>query len=77
MVEPIVFGGDDAEKWALQEAVDHSCMCVYTEGVKTATCSAHRLMTDQAALDHLVYVRRIADRLKAEEGLVPEGESSA
>lgn len=72
MPEPIVWPGDQQEAGDLQQAAEHNCDCLYVDGIRTATCSAHRLFTDQRALNGLVVMRHLADRLKAEEQQGPE-----
>lgn len=75
MAAPTVFHGDGAEQDALLTALERNCGCsVNGAGVRTVTCSAHRmLLEDQRALDGLLAYRHLSDRLKAEEGLPPEG----
>jgi hypothetical protein len=56
--------GTEEELSALVSAVDNHCTCLMGE------CAAHALLLgDQAVLDRLIFVRRIADCLRREEGL--------
>jgi hypothetical protein len=56
--------GTAVELGALLEAIDRYCSCF------VGRCAAHKLLlTDQATLDRLVFARRIAARLRREEGL--------
>jgi len=56
-----------AREWRqLVVVVTHNCTCTSRRG-RTATCGAHRLLTDPASLDRLVFGRRIARRVIQEE----------
>ena len=69
--------GTQQESFALVNAIGRNCTCDFgLMGVRLATCSSHRmLMEDQRALDCLLFVRRMAERLRREEfstiGAVP------
>jgi hypothetical protein len=69
MASCVTWHGTEAEALQLLEALSHNCTCVVTaEGVRLSTCSSHRLLTtDQRAVDGLLFARRIADQLRAEE----------
>ena len=69
MASGIVWNGTSKESADLTDAVTRNCACEADfEGRPTAKCAAHQmLLTDQRALDGLVFVRRIAERLQAEE----------
>ena len=58
-----------AREWdALESAVNQNCSCAWNGmGRLMSVCVAHQLLTDQRALDRLVFARRIADRLLAGE----------
>ena len=69
MIQPtITWGGTEAETSALLEALARNCACTIDQhGVRTATCSSHALLLDQRSLDHLLFGRRLAQRLGVEE----------
>lgn len=55
----VVFSGTEAETRELLEAVRRSCSCcLHPNGQPDGSCSAHRLLHDQRALDGLLFVRR-------------------
>jgi hypothetical protein len=61
--------GTQADMGELLEAVLHNCTCT-ASGHSNAQglCSAHTLLTgNQAAINRLMFGRRIADRLRQEE----------
>jgi hypothetical protein len=58
----VVWKGTRDEAFALARAVQHNCDCK-----PPTSCSAHRGMLDQRFIDHIVFYRRIAERLLAEE----------
>ena len=61
--------GTQQESFDLINAIGRNCTCEFgLMGVRLATCSSHRmLMEDQRALDGLLFVRRMAERLLDEE----------
>jgi hypothetical protein len=62
--------GKPSELRDLLTAVQRHCSCVYAQGACTSVCAGHRLLVeDQRALDGLLFVRRLADRLRREEEL--------
>ena len=64
----ITWGGTDAETSALLEALARNCACtIDPHGVRTGTCPAHAMLLDQRSLDHLLFGRRLAERLWVEE----------
>jgi hypothetical protein len=69
MATSISWHGTQAETFALLEALSRNCACVVTrEGVRVSTCGPHRMLVkDQRAMNGLLFARRIADRLRAEE----------
>ena len=64
-----IWHGTDPEARALTEALEHHCDCrMDAGGARVSTCTAHRmLLSDQRALDGLLWMRRIAHRLRTEE----------
>jgi len=72
----VVWHGTEEEATALLQAFDRACSEKQGEGERCAfgsggerlrTCAAHRLLLDQRALDGLLWMRRIAPRLRSEE----------
>lgn len=62
--------GTRQELTDLLSAFGHHCVCeVEGENVFERTCGAHALLADQRALNGLLFARRIAARLRAEEEL--------
>jgi hypothetical protein len=63
--------GTREESGELLDTIARHCACVLgVHGERTSTCSVHRmLLDDQRALDGLLFGRRIAGRLRCEEGL--------
>ncbi len=62
------FPGTQEEGFALLTAASHNCQCTpAVEGMPAEICTSHMLIKDAAILKHLVYARRIAERLRAEE----------
>jgi hypothetical protein len=67
--------GTEDEAIALLKAFDRVCTqqrggehCAFgLRGERLHTCSAHRLLMDQRALDGLLWMRKMAPRLCAEE----------
>ena len=61
--------GTQQESFDLINAIGRNCTCDFgLMGVRLTTCSSHRmLMEDQRALDGLLFVRRMAERLLDEE----------
>jgi hypothetical protein len=64
-----IWHGTEAEADRLRIALSNNCACTFGElGVRVSTCSVHQMMVeDQRALDHLLFVRRIAAQIKEEE----------
>ena len=76
MDRQIMWHGTEDEAIALLRAMDRVCTAQGGDGERCAfgprgerlrTCATHRLLLDQRALDGLVWMRRAADRLRAEE----------
>jgi hypothetical protein len=69
MATSVSWHGTQVETFALLEALNRNCSCVVTrEGIRVSTCAPHQmLIKDQRAMNGLLFARRIADRLRAEE----------
>jgi hypothetical protein len=69
MANNVVWHGTQTETFELLQALSHNCSCVVTaEGVRLSTCAPHQMLVeDQRAIDGLLFYRRIAERLRAEE----------
>jgi hypothetical protein len=69
MTTKAVWHGNQSEALELLQVLSRHCSCVITaEGVRLSTCCVHTmLVSDQRALDGLVFARRIAARLRSEE----------
>ena len=65
----ISWHGTQQESFDLVNAIGHNCSCDFgLMGMRLTTCSSHlMLMQDQRALDGLLFVRRMAERLRREE----------
>ena len=65
----ITWAGTERESQELLEAIARNCACVRDEdNVCVDVCASHRLLvTDQRALDGLLFARRMSDRLRLEE----------
>lgn len=62
--------GTLSESNALLEALEHNCNCETNpqDGTRMSTCGAHQmLLSDQRALDGLVFARRMAERFTRKE----------
>ena len=68
----VTWKGTEHEEKAFVAAVEQHCACAPPDDTDDI-CSAHQLLIgDQATLDRLVFFRRIADKLRREEGLPVE-----
>lgn len=69
MSKNVTWHGSQSETFELLQALSRNCSCVITaEGVRLSTCAPHQmLVSDQRAIDGLLFARRIADRLRSEE----------
>jgi NAD(P)-dependent dehydrogenase (short-subunit alcohol dehydrogenase family) len=69
MSTQIVWNGTQEESFALVNAIARNCACEFgAMGVRVSTCAPHRMLTeDQRALNGLLFVRRVVDRLMREE----------
>jgi hypothetical protein len=65
----VVFHGSQTEAADLVNAIARNCACVYgLMGVCTSTCASHdMLISDQRAMNGLVWMHRDAKRLRREE----------
>ena len=65
----ISWHGTQQESFDLVNAIGRNCTCEFgLMSARLTTCNSHRmLMEDQRALDGLLFVRRMADRLLNEE----------
>lgn len=68
-VSQVLWHGSDDEREALLKAVAANCGCTYGEaGEVSNRCAAHQMMlTDQRAMDGLLFMRRKAACLEHEE----------
>jgi hypothetical protein len=72
MPRRITWNGTTDEALALLQALRANCECSIDEGRTVAACASHRMLArDQRAVDGLLFMRRIAERLLAEEFGVP------
>ena len=69
MATSVVWHGTQTEALELLQALARNCSCVVTaEGLRVSTCRPHEMLsTDQRAVDGLLFARRIAASLLAEE----------
>ena len=72
MIATIRWSGTPQESRDLANAVANNCTCSYTEkGARHTLCAPHHmLIADQRALDGLLFVRSIRDRLVHQEHTV-------
>jgi hypothetical protein len=69
MSTQIFWHGTQQESFDLTNAIGRNCTCEFgMMGVRLNTCEPHRMLTeDQRALNGLLFVRRMAARLRREE----------
>jgi hypothetical protein len=69
MASSVLWHGTQTEALELLQALSRNCSCVVTaEGVRLSTCAPHEMLSeDQRAVDGLLFMRRIASRLRTEE----------
>jgi len=68
MPRRITWNGTTDEALALLHALRIHCDCRVAEGMTVAPCAGHSMLTfDQRAVDGLLFMRRMAARLLAEE----------
>ena len=65
----VLWHGTQQESFDLINSIARNCVCEFGPlGVRQSTCPPHQmLMDDQRAMDGLLFVRRMADRLRREE----------
>jgi hypothetical protein len=71
-VIPVVqWFGTQQESSDLLAAITRNCTCEFgLNGIRLAQCSPHSMLTtDQRALNGLLFVRRMAARLRREESI--------
>jgi len=78
MAASVLWHGTQTEALELLQALSRNCSCVVTaEGVRLSTCPPHEMLSsDQRAIDGLLFARRIAPRLRAEEFTSTSSEAS-
>ena len=69
MTANVRWAGNQQDSFDLVNAVAHNCVCEFGRmGVRLNACAPHQmLVTDQRALDGLLFARWMADRLRFEE----------
>jgi hypothetical protein len=79
MANSVIWHGTQTEALELLQALSRNCSCVITvEGVRLTTCPPHDMLTsEQRAVDGLLFARRIATQLRAEEFEVAPSEALA
>jgi hypothetical protein len=63
----VTFNGTQTEAAELNSAVLHNCDCQRTPFGMGPKCPSHEMLNDQRALDHLLFIRRLRERLVREE----------
>lgn len=72
MAKQVIWNGTTDEASALLNALRTHCECRVDQGRTLASCPSHQMLTrDQRAIDGLLFMRRMAARLLAEEFAVP------
>jgi hypothetical protein len=67
---PLIWNGTSAEGRELTNAINRNCTCgpYGMLGVRASTCAAHEaFLSEQRFLDGLLWMRRLKDRINAEE----------
>ena len=68
MARRISWNGTTEEALALLHALSTNCECQIEDGRTVAACAGHAMLArDQRAVDGLLFMRRMAERLLAEE----------
>jgi hypothetical protein len=68
MAQRIIWNGTTDEALALLHALREHCSCAVENGRIVAACAGHLMLArDQRAVDGLLFMRRMAERLLAEE----------
>ena len=71
MAQRITWNGTTDEGLALLHALSEHCTCSVDNGRTVAACPGHLMLAhDQRAIDGLLFMRRMAPRLLAEEFVV-------
>lgn len=71
-IQRITWNGTTDEALALLHALSAHCACRVESGRTVAPCASHQMLVrDQRAVDGLLFMRRMAPRLLAEEFNVP------
>ena len=74
MAQRIIWNGTTDEALALLHALSAHCACEVHDGRTVAACPAHLMLAyDQRAIDGLLFMRRMAERLLSEEFHVAVG----
>jgi hypothetical protein len=68
----VTWHGTESEEQELVAAVEQHCACTPPDDGDELCAAHHLLISDQRTLDRLVFARRIADKLRREEGLPVE-----
>ena len=76
MARGITWNGTTDEALALLHALREHCDCHVEQGRTVAPCAGHQMLArDQRAVDSLLFMRRMAARLLAQEFAVGEIEA--
>ena len=68
MPRRITWNGTTDEAVALLASLSRHCECHIEQGRTVAACASHKMLAyDQRAIDGLLFMRRLAARLLAEE----------
>ncbi|HEX8968450.1 MAG TPA: hypothetical protein VF937_11245 [Chloroflexota bacterium] len=68
MARGIIWNGTTDEALALLQALRAHCECHVNDGRTITPCASHQMLAhDQRAVDGLLFMRRMATRLLAEE----------
>jgi hypothetical protein len=78
MARRITWNGTTEEALALLHALREHCDCHVDQGRTVAPCAGHTMLArDQRAVDGLLFMRRMAARLLAEEFVVAASAAAA
>jgi hypothetical protein len=69
MIATVRWSGTHEESRDLANAIANNCTCTYSEAeTRRVICAPHHMLVrDQRALDGLLFVRAIRDRLRQQE----------
>lgn len=59
--------GTPSEWDALTSALGKHCTCEFADSILMKSCDVHLMLADQDKLDSLLFGKRIAERIRAEE----------